>query len=323
MKVVVTGAGGFIGGHLARTLRQSGHQVSAFDIREAEFPHDTEPAVELLDLRKRVSPQLFEDADVVYALAADMGGMGRISHDTARLMRNNALIDINTFEAARKAGVGRIVYTSTACVYPYSLQVAAEAIPLRETDAFPADPRDPYGFEKLFGEQLLEEYARDFHVSAGIARLHNVYGPHGTFDGGREKVPAALCRKVALIDDRGTIEVWGDGKQTRTFCYIDDCVDALLRLGASTYSGPVNIGSEELVSIDELAGVVARVAGKPNIRIVHVDGPQGVRGRSSDSTLAESELGWAPSTPLESGIAATYDWIAGRLAHHSQSIATS
>lgn len=309
----MTGAGGFIGGHLAARLRSIGYEVVATDIAPAKHPLPGAPPVIVSDLRGPPVQRLFDGVDVVFALAADMGGMGRISRDRASLMSNNVTIDLATFEASRRFGVHKVVFTSSACVYPQSLQMQG-AHPLVESDAFPADPRDPYGLSKLYSEELLREFAVDYDIAPRIARLHNVYGPYGAFAGGLEKVPAALCRKVALAHEGESIEVWGDGEQLRTFCYIDDCVEALIRLSESEFPGPVNIGSSEVVSINELAQLIIDYSGKGGLSLRHVVGPEGVRTRNCDNGLAEHELGWRPVVQLVSGVQRTYDWIASELA---------
>ena len=247
--------------------------------------------------------------DEVYALAADMGGMGFISQNQAEILRNNALINLNTIEAARVNGISRYLYSSSACVYPEYLQTEAQVTPLKESDAYPAQPQDSYGWEKLISERLVEYYRDDYGIDVRVIRFHNVYGPYGTYQGGREKVPAAICRKVAMAPEGGVVEIWGDGEQTRSFCYIDDCVEGIYRLMLSGYSEPINLGTDRMVSINELAEIVIGLSGKSGLSLRHVDGPQGVRGRNSDNTLLREVLGWEPSTTLEDGLAETYRWI--------------
>ncbi|MGH9269772.1 MAG: NAD-dependent epimerase/dehydratase family protein, partial [Ilumatobacteraceae bacterium] len=253
------------------------------------------------------------DVDEVYALAADMGGMGFISGHHGTIFRNNALIDINTLEAARANGVRRYLYSSSACVYPEHLQEEAGDIALAEEDAYPANPQDAYGWEKLIGERLCLYYTAEFGMPTRIVRFHNVYGPYGTYDGGREKVPAALCRKVANAQPGGEIEIWGDGEQTRSFCYVDDCVEGIHRLMRSDHTEPLNLGTEDVMTINQLARAIIEASGKRNIRLRHIDGPQGVRGRNSDNQRLRAVLGWEPSTPIRQGLQPTYRWIADRV----------
>jgi GDP-D-mannose 3',5'-epimerase len=238
-----------------------------------------------------------------------MGGMGFISSNHATILRNNALINIHTIEAARLLGVSRYLYSSSACIYPDHLQTDADVAPLKEEDAYPANPQDAYGWEKLVSERLCQYYADEFGMQTRIVRFHNIYGPYGTYDGGREKAPAALCRKVARARPGEAIEIWGDGEQTRSFCYVDDCVEGIYRLMRSDYGEPLNLGTEQMVTINELARLIIEVSGKPGITLHHVDGPQGVRGRNSDNSRLREVLGWEPSIDLEAGLAPTYRWI--------------
>jgi nucleoside-diphosphate-sugar epimerase len=237
-------------------------------------------------------------------------------------MRNNGLIDLHMLEAAREIGVGRYLYTSSACIYPEHLQTQTTVTPLREEDAYPAAPQDAYGWEKLMAERACSYFSEEFGLPTRLVRFHNIYGPRGTFDGGREKAPAALSRKVALAEDGGSIEIWGDGEQTRSFCYIDDCVEGIYRLMQSDFCEPLNLGSDRLVSINELAQMIIRISGK-ELSIVHVEGPQGVRGRNSDNTQLVRVLGWEPTTSLEDGLAATYAWIAEQVAPHVRTLAVA
>lgn len=313
-RVLVTGAGGFIGHHLVTYLKQRGYWVRGVDIKEPEYTDIDADEFQLFDLRDpQAAEQAVRGVDHVYALAADMGGMGFISSHHAQILRNNALINLNTIEAARRHSVTRYLYSSSACIYPEHLQTEAEVVPLKESDAYPAQPQDAYGWEKLISELLAEHYKADYGLETRIVRFHNVYGPYGTYDGGREKVPAALCRKVAQVEDGGSIEVWGDGEQTRSFCYVDDCVEGIYKIMQSDHSSPINLGTDRMVTINQLAETVIRVSGK-TLSIEHIDGPQGVRGRNSDNTVLRDTLGWEPSTTLESGLAVTYRWIEKQVA---------
>lgn len=309
-RVLVTGAGGFIGHHLVTYLRQRGYWVRGVDIKLPEYTDVDADDFRLLDLRNPVAAEeATSGVSQVYALAADMGGMGFISANYAQILHNNALINLNTMEAARNTGVTRYLYASSACVYPEYLQTEAEVTPLKESDAYPAQPQDSYGWEKLISEKLAEYYNLDYGIETRIVRFHNVYGPYGTYEGGREKVPAALCRKIAQATDGGEIEIWGDGEQTRSFCFVDDCVEGIYRLMQSDFAQPLNLGTDRMVSINELARIIIGLAGKGHLALRHVDGPQGVRGRNSDNTLLRRVLGWEPTTSLEDGLAITYRWI--------------
>lgn len=309
-RVLVTGAGGFIGHHLVTYLKQRGYWVRGVDIKLPEFTETDADEFEILDLRRRdLASKAVEGVDQVFALAADMGGMGFISANHATILHNNALINLHTMDAAREHGVGRYLYTSSACVYPDYRQQTAEVTPLREEDAFPAEPQDAYGWEKLVSEKLAEYYAAEYDMETRIVRFHNIYGPYGTYDGGREKAPAALCRKVAKAVDGGTVEIWGDGEQTRSFCYIDDCVDGIYRIMQSDYGEPLNLGSDEMVSINQLARMIIEISGKRDLTLDHVPGPQGVRGRNSDNTKIQEILEWEPPTSLQEGLEPTYRWI--------------
>jgi nucleoside-diphosphate-sugar epimerase len=309
-RIVVTGAGGFIGSHLVAALKGLGYWVRGVDLKYPEFGPTQADEFLLADLREPNSAAAaVAGMDEVCALAADMGGMGYISTHHASILRNNALINLHTLEAARHAGVDRYLYTSSACVYPEYLQTETDTAGLRESDAYPAAPQDAYGWEKLLTERACTYYADEYGLDVRIVRFHNVYGPAGTYDGGREKAPAALCRKVALADDGGTVEIWGDGNQTRSFCYIDDCVEGIIRILRSGYSEPLNLGSDEMVSINQLAELIIELSGKRNLQLSHVEGPQGVRGRNSDNSRLREVLGWEPRTSLRDGLLPTYRWI--------------
>ena len=310
-KALVTGAGGFIGHHLAKFLKKEGYWVRGVDIKEPEFESSAADEFEVLDLRRwDACLQATREIDEVYALAADMGGMGFISCHHSEILRNNSLINIHTLDAARVNNVKRLLYTSSACIYPEYRQEDTNVTPLKEEDAYPAFPQDAYGWEKLVTERLCMHYREDFGLETRTVRFHNIFGPLGTWEGGREKAPAALCRKIALAKLTGNneIEIWGDGEQTRSFCHIDDCVQGIYRLMRSDFHEPLNLGQDRLISINELAEIVAKAAGI-EIKRKHIDGPQGVRGRNSDNTLLRKVLNWEPAISLEDGLADTYNWI--------------
>ncbi len=311
VRVVVTGAGGFIGHHLVSYLKRQGYWVRGVDVKFPEFCATEADDFALLDLRRWENCLRATDGvEEVYALAADMGGMGFISAHHAQILHGNTLINFHTIEAARLNRVRRYLYTSSACVYPEYRQTETAVTPLREEDVYPAQPQDAYGWEKLLTERLCTHYQQDYGLETRIVRFHNIFGPLGTWEGGREKAPAAMCRKVAIAKLNGNheVEIWGDGEQTRSFCYIDDCVVGIHRLMRSEVREPLNLGQDRLISINQLADLVAEIAG---IRIVrkHVAGPQGVRGRNSDNTRLRAALGWEPQVSLEEGLAGTYAWI--------------
>ena len=309
-KVLVTGAGGFIGHHLVKRLKRDGCWVRGADIKEPEYESTAADEFLVTDLRLREDcEKAVEGIEEVYSLAADMGGIGYITSSLADVARNNILINAHMLEAARQGGVQKFLFSSSACVYAHDKQVDAAVTALKEEDAYPAEPEPGYGWEKLFAEELCRYYWKDHRFETRIVRFHNVYGLLGTYEGGKEKAPAAISRKVALAPDGGEIEIWGDGEQTRSFMHVDDCVEGVLRLMRSDFRDPVNLGTEQLVTINELVSIVCNIAGK-KLTVKHdLSKPQGVRGRNSDNALLRKALGWEPAIRLEDGMVGTYKWI--------------
>ena len=316
MKILVCGAGGFIGHHLVRRLKKEGHWVRGCDLKCPRFSRTDADDFMVGDLRdpyfvRHVVDQRFDE---IYQLAADMGGAGYIftSENDADIMHNSATINLNMLEACHKRALPRIFYSSSACIYPEYNQLDPDKPNCAEGSAYPAAPDSEYGWEKLFSERLYLAYMRNHGIEVRIARYHNIFGPEGSWNDGKEKAPAAVCRKVAATEDGGNVEIWGDGKQTRSFLYIDECLDGTLRLMRSDFTGPFNIGSEDMVTIDALVDLVSTIANK-KLNKVHIAGPTGVRGRNSDNTLIQEKLGWAPSRPLREGLISTYNWIRSQL----------
>ena len=312
--ILVCGAGGFIGSHLVKKLKSQGHFVVGVDLKNPEYCASEADLFLNLDLRDQNSCRsMFANGSYheVYQLAADMGGAGYIfsGENDADVMHNSALININMVELCTRFNVGKVFYSSSACMYPEHNQMNPDNPNCSEDSAYPADPDSEYGWEKLFSERLYLAYQRNKNLDVRIARFHNIYGPEGAWNNGKEKAPAAMCRKVAEVEDGDEIEIWGDGEQTRSFLYIDECLNGVERLMNSEFCGPVNIGSDEMVTINQLVETAKKVANKNNIKIKHIEGPLGVRGRNSDNSLIEEKLGWKPDFSLEKGIGLTYQWV--------------
>ena len=309
-RALVTGAGGFIGHHLVKYLKNKGYWVRGVDIKNPEYEDSSSDEFLILDLRDKINCTVAtKDVEEVYNLAADMGGIGYITAYHADITRNSILSNVNMLESSRDNKVKKFLFSSSACVYPMYMQKEADVTPLKEEDAWPAEPEEGYGLEKLFMEKLCEYYYKDYGFESRIVRFHNVFGPLGTYDGGKEKAPAAICRKIALAEDGSSIEVWGDGEQPRSFMYVDDCVEGIYRIGQSEFRDPLNLGTDRLVTINELVDIVAAIAGKKIEKNHDVSQPQGVRGRNSDNNLLRKVLNWEPSITLEDGLKQTYFWI--------------
>jgi nucleoside-diphosphate-sugar epimerase len=311
-KAIVLGAGGFIGSHLVKTLKNKGYYVKGVDLKMPEFSLTAADDFILGDLRHPdfTTDVLLEGFDEIYQLAADMGGAGYIftGHNDANVMHNSATINLNVLDAMHKLGLKKVFYSSSACIYPEHNQLDPDNPRCDEASAYPAAPDSEYGWEKLFSERLYFAFQRNFGIEVHVARFHNIFGEEGTWTGGREKAPAAICRKIAEAADGGTIEIWGDGKQTRSFLHVSECIEGVLRFMNSDFYGPVNIGSEEMVTINQLVEMVSKISGK-KINVKHIPGPTGVRGRNSDNRLIKEKLAWAPSQPLFEGLKITYNWI--------------
>ena len=311
-KALVCGAGGFIGGHLVKRLKSEGYWVRGVDLKENEYGNMDADEFVVGDLRDIyvVREVVSEDLDEVYQLAADMGGAGFVftGDNDSDIMHNSALCNLNVLEEVKEKGIKKVFYSSSACMYPEYNQMDPNNPKCSEDSAYPAAPDSEYGWEKLFSERLYLTYQRNHGIDVKVARFHNIFGPQGTWDGGREKAPAAICRKVAMADEGGQVEVWGTGKQTRSFLIVDECVEGVRRLMESDFSGPVNIGSEEMISIQDFTKMVIDVSGK-DLSIVNIEGPTGVAGRNSDNALIQEKLGWAPRQPLRVGVQTTYNWI--------------
>lgn len=313
-RALVTGAGGFIGHHMVKFLKANGYWVRGVDIELPGFEETEADEFQLIDLRELDGCRAAtREVDEVYQLAADMGGIGYITEFRADVARNNVLINAHMLEASRENQVSRYFFSSSACIYPMYLQESPDVAPLKEEDALPAQPEEGYGWEKLYAEKLCQYYLEEGKLLTRVARFHNIYGPFGTYEGGREKAPAAICRKLALARDGDEVEVWGDGQQTRSFMYVDDCVEGIYRILHSEHPHPLNLGRDDLISVDDLVDLVARIAGKTIVKNHQINAPQGVRGRNSDNSRLREVLGWEPETTLEVGLDRTYRWIVSDL----------
>jgi GDP-D-mannose 3', 5'-epimerase len=315
MKITVTGAGGFIGHHLVNLLKNQGHTVRGVDIRKPLYGESKADEFFVTDLRNlaNANEAILGFQDRVYHLAANMGGIGFLETHKAEMVRDNTMIDLSMLEASRNLGIGRFYYTSSACVYASYKQSQTDILPLREEDAYPADPEDGYGWEKLYAERMCRHYREDFKVETRIGRFHNIYGPLGAYDGGREKSVGAFCRKLALAKDGDTIDVWGDGNQTRSFCYVEDAVWGVMSIMESECPHPINIGRDDMISVNGLIDMISGIAGKRVKRKYDVTKPKGVRGRNADLSLLKKVTGWEPTTDMPTGLQATYEWIVADL----------
>ena len=317
-RILVTGAGGFIGHHLVKYLKSRGYWVRGVDVKYPEYETSSADEFDICDLRRRDNCLVStKGIDQVYNLAADMGGIGYITAYLADIARNNILINTHMLEASQINNVQRFFYSSSACIYPSYMQTSSDVTPLKESDAYPADPEEGYGWEKLFAEKMCQYYTNDYGLETRIARFHNVYGPLGTYDGGKEKAPAAICRKLVKANDGEEIEVWGDGEQTRSFMYIDDCTEGIYRIMQSNISEPLNLGMDVMVSINELVDIITDISGKEVIKKHDLNKPQGVRGRNSDNSLLSTLLEWEPSISLKDGLQTTYSWIENQIKNES------
>ena len=313
-RVLVTGARGFIAHHLIRALVDQGNWVRGVDIEDPEFEPTAANEFELLDLRAFHNCLIAtRDVEEVYHLAADMGGINYIQSHRAQIARNDTMINVHMIEAARVNGIKRFYYSSSACIYPHHLQLTPDVKPLKEDDAWPAAPEEGYGLEKIFMEKLCEYYRNDYGLETRVVRFHNVYGPKGAYDGGKDKAPMAISRKVALLNDGDEIEIWGDGMQTRSFIYIDDCIEGILRHMRSDFHKPLNLGRDELITVDELVDMVSDIAGKKLVKRHDLTKPQGVRGRNCDNSLVRQVLNWEPSITMREGLSKTYPWVKAEL----------